>query len=214
MRAVVLSLWAVMAAGAASAQTPAPIQMPVDCQIDARSVEGGRLEVFTTRYDGDAAVAEQITWHPPVSQASGAPLDLSYSYEMSSPTGDMGRDISAPLGKPRDAYVEMPLGAASPDHLRARVSGDGVTPRIFAGAMGDEITGTVDIGLAEKGFDAPIADGLADWRQVRIDMLDADKTVGSATFDVTAVKGRDALMAYARHLVSVSDPRVCRRKSL
>ena len=214
MRAVVLSLWAMVTAGSAPAQAPAPIQMPVDCQIDARSAEGGRLEVFTTRYDGDAAVAELITWHPPVSQASGAPLDLSYSYEMASPIGDMGRDMSAPLGKPRDAYVGMPLGAASPDHLRARVSGDGVTPRIFAGAMGEEITGTVGIGLSEQGFDEPIAEGLTNWRQVRIEMLDTDKAVALATFDVTAVKGRDALMAYARHLAAVSDPRVCRRKSL
>ena len=213
MRAVVLSLWAMVTAGTASAQTFIPRPNPMVCAIDARSAEGGRLVVTTEQY-GPAnglglARTDLIAWHPPASEKT--PIDLIYTYAARFNDPQPFLTLSSPLTKPNGAYAEMPLSVAPAAHLHARVSGNGGTSRVFDDMMGDETVGTVGVALTEKGFDEPVADGLAGWRSVRVEMMDADKPVASATFDATAVKGRGALMAYARHLVAISDPRVCRR---
>lgn len=196
----------------------------ITCEIDVSSDSGGRLEVVTWDYGPDTLKVMRanpavhmmpspatISWHPPSSSAS---VDLEFFYG--------GSDLSK-LEAPTFATASFaPLDGVKPEHYAVTVISDDARPRHFTGAQTDFMTDDMRMTLADAspaGFTNARSEenkisvlALSQSSHTKVAITGGDHDALSSEFDTSATKGRDQLLAYARHLVETQDPRVCRER--
>ena len=197
---------------------------PLSCDIEAKSREGGRIQVATWDYGPDSLAFKKdhpaikmmpppatISWHPPSSNDS---VDLVFFYG----DGDLQK-----LGAMTDAAIIFaPFEVAEPEQYTTTVTSDGAQTWHFAKATSEIMTGQMEVTLADAApnaftnarsdEDKVSALALSQTKHLTITVANGRSSEMTTRFDTSAIAGRDQLIAYARHLVETRDARVCRER--